>query len=251
MRLNTGLAEARELAENFAAAWLRSFSVPLNAPVDVHGLAGHLGLEVLPCQMRQDGHLVLSSPPRIFVQDGQSMARQRFTVAHELAHWAVHVGAAADKGLDGAFSSEEILCNTVAGALLMPLPWIKRAFPEAAAVQRMETVRKLASRADVSLGAAVIRLRDVFGWRKTLLHWSRAEGEWIFDGEAGLYPSQQGAIVPSPNIIFTLNDVRNNSRNIQTCVLPLRIFRAERQVTAEVLPLRQGVAVLVDTPEAV
>jgi hypothetical protein len=160
----------------------------------------------------------------------------------------VHSGAAAEKGLDRAFFSEEILCNTVAGALLMPLPWIKEAFPEAAASQRMETVRQLAKRANVSLGASVIRLRDVFAWRKTLLHWSRVESGWIFDGEAGVYPSQQGAIVPSSNVAFALNDVLNSRRDIQACVLPLRIFRAERQVAAEALPLRRGVAVLVDTP---
>lgn len=161
----------------------------------------------------------------------------------------MRTGATASCGLDQAYSSEEMLCNSVAGALLMPPAWIRDSFANAARDQSLGMVRDLAKAANISLGAAVIRLRDVFGWHKTLLHWSRIEGEWVFDGEAGVYPSQQGAIIPSPNVVFALNEARNNAHSIQECVLSLHIFHAERQVTAEVMPLRKGAAVLIDAPE--
>ena len=248
MRSAGGLDGARQLADEFAQGWLQDLGVPARARVDVHGMASALGLEVVAAAIKHDGQLALGSPPRILVQDGQPLARQRFTVAHELGHWAVHTGRTVEIGLDQAFHSEEMLCNAVAGALLMPLPWLRKAFPEAAHSQELQMVQELARLANVSLGAAVIRLRDAFGWRKTLLHWSRVGGEWVFDGEAGVYPREQGAIVPSSNVVFALNEVRNSSRGIQRCTLPLRIFRAERQVAAEVLPLRKGAVVLVDAP---
>jgi hypothetical protein len=244
-----GLGGARQLADEFAQIWLHRLGIPARARVDVHGIASALGLEVVPAPIKHDGQLALGSPARILVQDGQPLARQRFTVAHELAHWAVHTGRTAEIGLDQAFHSEEMLCNSVAGALLMPLPWLREALPVAAHSQELKMVRELARQANVSLGAAVIRLRDAFGWRKTLLHWSRVEGEWVFDGEAGVYPREQGAIVPSSNVVYTLNEVRNSSHGIQRCTLSLRIFRAERQVAAEVLPLRRGAVVLVDAPD--
>lgn len=212
--------------------------------------AGRLGLAVSYADIRQDGRFLPGPYPTIMVKRAQHLARRRFTIAHEIAHWAVWE----DHGLAGRardeFSSEEMLCNTVAAAMLMPRDWVRSRFEEDAREPGIAVVQRLAGEAGVSLGAAVIRLRDLFDWDKTLLHWSRQRGEWIFDGEAGVYPWEEGAITPSSNVFFTLNEVRNSGAGVQRRSISLRVYREEREVPAEVLPQRGGVAVLIDAPRA-
>jgi uncharacterized protein DUF955 len=242
------MQRAWRLADEFALGLLRRNGVSVRSPVDVHQLAELAGVSISEAEIKQDGRFLPGPPPTILVKAGQPWARQRFTIAHELGHWAVAADGDRSASLREAFHSEEVLCNSVAAALLMPRPWILSTFPGAAEDRSLAMLQRVARAAGVSLSAAVIRLRDVFEWRKTLLHWSRVEGEWLFDGEAGVYPSEQGAIMPCSSATFTLNEVRNAGRGIQRCALPLRVFRSEEAIQAEVLPLRHGVAALIDAP---
>ena len=242
------MQRARQLAEEFAEDLAKRGGATPIGPIDVKAIAAHLGLTIFPDDIPQDGRFVPGPQPAIIVRRGQLAGRERFTIAHELVHWAVAYGGTPAAEASDAFVSEEMLCNTVAAALLMPKEWMHDEFSDAFEDQSIETVMRVATQARVSLGAAVIRLRDLFGWNKTLLHWSRVDGEWLFDGEAGVYPWEQGAIMPSSNALFVLNDVRNSGLGIQLRALPMRIFRVEQEVAAEVLPLRRGAAVLVDTP---
>lgn len=136
-------------------------------PVDVVGLASMRGIRVEKVESNDwEGRVYVDSQgrPIIEVNSRHALARQRFTVAHELAHTAFP-GFTADRryrvdgDLAGAVfarnrSEEERLCDWGAGMLLMPddLIWSYRAD------QGLRAVEKLARDAKVSLEAAANRL---------------------------------------------------------------------------------------------
>ena len=135
------------------------------------------------------------------MNSSQPLARQRFTIAHELAHLAVcspERSTELARRTREAFRSEEIMANMVAAALLMPQAWMRETYGAAAHAeyQNLDTVQKLAREADVSLEAAIVRLRWLFWWNSTLLHWSQRGGDWICDGEAAVFPWDKGMVVP-------------------------------------------------------
>jgi hypothetical protein len=135
-------------------------------PIDVHGIASARGIRVRPATpgdwegrvyAERDG-VVIEVDPR------QSLARQRFTIAHELVHTAFpgfrrERRYRVDEDLDLALFSrnrgeEELLCDWGAGVLLMPeqLIWSHRAD------QGLRAIEALARAAKVSLEAAASRL---------------------------------------------------------------------------------------------
>jgi Zn-dependent peptidase ImmA (M78 family) len=136
-------------------------------PVDVVGLASMRGIRVEEVEANDWEGRVYVDPrgrPIIEVNGRHALARQRFTVAHELTHTAFP-GFTADRryrvdgDLAGAVfarnrSEEERLCDWGAGMLLMPddLIWSYRAD------QGLRAVEKLARDAKVSLEAAANRL---------------------------------------------------------------------------------------------
>lgn len=136
-------------------------------PVDIFGLASMRGIRVENVESGDWEGRVYVDPrgrPIIEVNGRHALARQRFTVAHELAHTAFPGFAAdrryrVDSDLAGAVfarnrSEEERLCDWGAGMLLMPddLIWSYRAD------QGLRAVEKLARDAKVSLEAAASRL---------------------------------------------------------------------------------------------
>jgi len=136
-------------------------------PVDVFGLASLRGIRVEKVESSDWEGRVYVDPrgrPIIEVNGRHALARQRFTVAHELAHTAFP-GFTSDRRYrvdgdlaDAAFarnrSEEERLCDWGAGMLLMPddLIWSYRAD------QGLRAIEKLARDAKVSLEAAANRL---------------------------------------------------------------------------------------------
>jgi Zn-dependent peptidase ImmA (M78 family) len=135
--------------------------------VDVFGLASARGIRVAKIETGDWEGRVYVDPagrPVIEVDEAHSLVRQRFTVAHELAHTAFPGFTTdrryrVDEDLAGAAfarnrSEEERLCDWGAGVLLMPdeLIWSYRAD------QGLRAVEKLARDAKVSLEAAAARL---------------------------------------------------------------------------------------------
>jgi hypothetical protein len=135
-------------------------------PIDVHGIASARGIRVRPAApgdwegrvYAERGGVVIEVDPR------QSIARQRFTIAHELVHTAFPGFSRerryrVDEDLAVALFSrnrgeEERLCDWGAGVLLMPeqLIWSHRAD------QGLRAIEALARAAKVSLEAAASRL---------------------------------------------------------------------------------------------
>jgi hypothetical protein len=90
------------------------------------------------------------------------------------------------------FVSEEALCDSIARGLMMPRPWVWETFRTQPV--SLATVQRLAGSARVSLSSTVIRLREVLGWRDSLLHWTLHDARWLLDGEAGLFTSQRHVV---------------------------------------------------------
>lgn len=137
-------------------------------PIDVHGIASARGIKVRPTAPGVgDGRVYAERDGVVIEVDGsQSQVRQRFTIAHELAHTAFpgftrERRYRADEDLSLALfarsrGEEEHLCDWGAGVLLMPeqLIWSYRA------EQGLKAVESLARAAKVSLEAAAVRLVD-------------------------------------------------------------------------------------------
>lgn len=95
----------------------------------------------------------------IVLNGGEVPTRQRFSLAHEFKHVldSPYIAALypADMG-QSADDRAERICDHFAGCLLMPRPWVKRAW-----AQGMQDADRLAAHFDVSRPAMEVRLRQI------------------------------------------------------------------------------------------
>jgi len=157
-----------------AAGVLRRNGVRM-PPVDVQRIARDEGLDFSFVALERTsgayfrdrdghGHVVISST--------NSRVRQRFTIAHELAHHLMDEPAvstapllpAGYRGRDRHWAHEYF-----AGCLLMPRPWVANVFrARGIALSSDELAAEIARRFDVSRAAALVRMRELGyenGWR--------------------------------------------------------------------------------------
>ena len=152
-------------------------------PVDPFAIANRLGVKVLLGSFGDDaveGVLrAYEGRPQILVRVASSLARQKFTVAHELGHFALHLGCTLDPKQDGeifvdndiqlyrrgddspsnaAANRREIQANMFAAALLMPAEDVRRLASAA------PSLRGLAKRFGVSEEAMRYRMNDLNVW---------------------------------------------------------------------------------------
>lgn len=109
----------------------------------------------------------------IGVNDEHPLTRQRFTMAHELGHFALHAGISAHYDRDyrvnyrsaessQATNVEEIEANFFAASILMPKRFLDR--DEAVmALDNDDAVQQLAARYRVSRHAMSLRLVNLYG----------------------------------------------------------------------------------------
>lgn len=146
-------------------------------PVPVEKMAKDAGAKVIRNDFKEDVSGVLirrEGTVVIGVASSQSEARQRFTIAHELAHLLLHDGEEVhvDKmfrvNLRSQLSSkaedvEEIEANAFAASLLMPIGFLKADLQGVTLDIDDETqVAKLAERYGVSTQAMTYRLMNIF-----------------------------------------------------------------------------------------
>lgn len=149
----------------------------LAAPLDLDGLVEACRVDVVP-QRFEDGDvsgMLLREEgmrPVIGVNAVQAPVRQRFTIAHELGHWALHPGRLVifdrpmrvnrrDSVSAMATDREEIQANAFAAALLMPERLVRQCVTELPAEQRRDpedAARILAGKFKVSAAAMNFRL---------------------------------------------------------------------------------------------
>ena len=114
------------------------------APVDVVGLAERLGLTVILEELDDDVSgllMVKGGKATIVVNSDHHANRQRFTAAHELAHYALHSSGAdhlfidrkvffRDKAAATGEHAQEIEANKFAAELLMPKALLEQALED-------------------------------------------------------------------------------------------------------------------------
>ena len=112
-------------------------------PVNLERLCRRLGFEVVEWNASRDFTAVLSVPHRIVVVNGNMFyARRRFSVAHELGHYAFGRGGVSFYRRRGV---NERFANTFAAQLLMPKSIV------------------------ISIWSYLVRTREPFLWRVRLL----------------------------------------------------------------------------------
>jgi predicted transcriptional regulator len=144
----------------------------LRAPVDVYALASRLGIDVYRATFQRPGlaGAVEKTGPRsgrIWVNRWEPSVRQRFTTAHEIGHWLLHLQPndaiqepdelVEFRDAEGAASEKEREANAFAAALLMPAPLVT----EFILRYGRKDVEGLASVFDVSRKAMEIRLQTL------------------------------------------------------------------------------------------
>lgn len=136
------------------------------APVDLDGMARALGVAVdhdaflapdVAGRIEQDG-----AGYRVTINARDNARRQRFTLAHELAHFILHRDLIGDGITDSPMyrsrmSSEiESQANRFAATLLMPAALMRATYRSG-----NRSIAGLAQHFDVSPEAAMIRMRDL------------------------------------------------------------------------------------------
>jgi predicted transcriptional regulator len=136
-------------------------------PVDVVRMAEAFGLKVWIKEMPENVAGMIKKDNKhggpagysIVVNKAQPRVRQRFTVAHEIAHFLLHRDRIGD-GLEddallrsGLSTMEEVQANKLAAKILMPFHLLRREMNAG-----IRTVPELARRFEVSQQAMSIRL---------------------------------------------------------------------------------------------
>ena len=143
----------------------------LQEPVDVIALAQRMNITVYKATFEANGisgaiAKRTEKSGRIWVNRLEALTRQRFTIAHEIGHWVLHMVAGdalsdpqklIEWRLDvDEMSIREVEANRFAAALLMPAPLVRSALE-----QLGSDVERLAQRFDVSTVAMTRRLTDL------------------------------------------------------------------------------------------
>ena len=177
--------------------------------------------EVCETEMAEDGRLEpYGLHAIVYLRRGLGRGRRRFTLAHELAHWALAHPASPRTVYRriGNGGDEERLCDEIAASLLMPRQW---ALTFQSRPQNLSILRLMAKRADVSLSTALVRNREVNYWHKSLLRFSLDEGRWRLQGASGVPIEWHRSVRSALSTHALLSDVpfvRDCQRTLPLCV---------------------------------
>ena len=136
-------------------------------PVKVGNIAKELGLTVKSSTLGAgiSGEIRLEEGKYVIrVNRHDVKERQRFTVAHEIAHFLLHRDLIGDGLVDDVLyrsklpSNLETEANRLAADILMPIAIINQAMANVEAQKIEEKIEKLAADAQVSITAMKIRL---------------------------------------------------------------------------------------------
>ncbi len=141
-----------------------------SVPVKVAGMARALGIEVRSATLkpRISGQIQPSATSesgfRIRVNRHEPSVRQRFTIAHEIAHFLLHREFIGD-GLEDTIlyrstlsDKREAEANRLAADLIMPRELVVQSLREIGGVATLEAASALAAKFEVSEVAMKIRL---------------------------------------------------------------------------------------------
>ena len=144
-------------------------------PVPVEQVAAQLGIKIELADLGEDCSAVLvrnGGRAVIGVNEDHHPNRQRFSIAHEIAHFVLHEGDTyIDKGYRVHFrdlesgsgtKQEEMEANAFAAALLMPAKWVRDAFRQQPfELTGDDSLELLAKKFSVSTEAMTYRLMNL------------------------------------------------------------------------------------------
>lgn len=136
-------------------------------PVDVHAMADALGIRVQECDLPDNisGKIEHDWCDKfvITVNSNHSRTRQRFTIAHEIAHYVLHRDLIGDGIIDNALYRDDRIgdirerqANRYAATLLMPKTLVLKAWDDG-----ITDYQSLAKTFKVSPAVAEIRWREL------------------------------------------------------------------------------------------
>jgi len=138
------------------------------APVNVEGLSAELKITIhrelgwpdkLCGKIVKDSSQIEGSGYSIYLNGAHHVNRQRFTLAHEIAHYILHKDSIGDGIADDALyrsglsDAKEFMANKLAAEILMPSKLVNIKIREG-----LDTVEKLAEAFNVSVSAMAIKL---------------------------------------------------------------------------------------------
>lgn len=193
-------------------------------PIDVVDLARRLGVtDIRPAPLVEDGRLdVEADSVRILLRGDLSPTRRRFTIAHEIAHLVI--GNSDMRVARRAASPRDLterLCDEIAASILLPYPWVASRYGSRPV--SLSTVREMAQVGEVSMGAAVVRMKEVLGWHYSLLRWRRDETRWRFVAGTAVPRSVFGTIRTAPQTGEALDEIAREVRGDIRTDLPLNL----------------------------
>lgn len=222
-------------AERLAAAVLEVCGIEPAPPVALLALADALGVaEIRSTSMVEDGRLEKRAGRTvIFLREETGRQRRRFTLAHELGHLVL-----SEPGQDFIahrrevrFDSEERFCNQFAAALLLPRQWVESEF--AGEPVNLRVARRMAARAETSLSAALVRLREVLAWEASMLHWRRISDQWRLVSTAGLPRAAHNRITSTAETRLILDGLVAREGE-QRGILPVQVAGETRGIPVEI-----------------
>jgi len=241
-----------EAIDRLAGWLLERLGFDPQPPIPVENVAIALGVDrIHRLPLVEDGRLEqLGGYTTIFLRDDVPVARQRFTLAHEIGH-LVLAGPERElvaRRMEGVrFSSEERFCDQFAAALLMPSEWIRNEFSGVA--PQLGIARNLADRSKSSLSASVVRLREVLGWQTSLLHWRRYDGHWRMTTAAALPRGLHNQVTSNEETRSVLERLAGCDRDLRG-MLPLAVRGQAWQVPVEIAVSRHGAVAMAAFSEA-
>ncbi|MFN8498080.1 MAG: ImmA/IrrE family metallo-endopeptidase [Anaerolineae bacterium] len=221
-------------------------------PAPLHVLASFQGIRAIErVEMESSGRLITTAGGSIVqVNSRESLTRQNFTIAHEIAHtffpsFLVSPGNIQDAhtGRYPPVDEEEYLCDVGAAALLLPSRWLQPACAELS--PSLDNLNHLASRFRASLEATARAVARLDAWPFALVYWEPGwrKADRPTGGEAGSVPAtwRVTRVVAAPS--FGLYIPRNKSSAEDSTVQ--RAIEAGGVVAGEDrLALGQGVVTL-------
>lgn len=234
-----------EAMDQLAMRVLEAAGIPARPPIPLEDLARRLGVdEIVEAPMVEDGRLERRAGRTVvFLRRDVWSNRRRFTLGHELGH-LVLAGPGKDliaqrtwPGIDG----EERFCDEFAAALLLPRTWITERFGDSP--ERLGVVRELAGAADASLSASLVRLREVAGWRRSLLHWRLCEDRWRLISTAGVPGRLHNRLTSTPATRAALDELARSGWEA-SLELPLAVDRQPAAVSVEISVTRRSAVAL-------
>lgn len=214
--------------------------VPRSMPTDLVALAAALNVhEVRLASLTDDGRTTWrDSRVLIELRADRPALRQRFTLAHELAHVLIAGPVAGElvrrRSRDLQPDREERLCDWIAAAVLMPRLWIRN---QVAEWLDLDAVRHISGTAQVSMAAAAVRVGEVTTRDCALIRWHRSPGaRWVPVGFAGVPRGILGRVEMSEQTATRMSRLDHRDHEVEVELS----FRQQRMTPQRAIVSRGG-----------